>query len=207
MHRNQVKVRQDHFVPFCVVTNLSHALKENILSKLTKRTNPKSKSSQSLPLRGNTSQFPGWSISEDIKNMTEELAQVLVGDASEVKLHWEREEYELLPTTLWEINHTHAKLKLLKNRYPMVPGYDSKTKLETNPWVVPVIEKPVTLKDFLYKKSTWKVKNLVPKSGTLHHYASKNGRSYPVLKKTALTSRFAGARQAKREAIALASKK
>jgi hypothetical protein len=116
-----------------------------------------------------------------------------------IVIHWEREEYQNLinsqekdQTQTWPECVEHQKLRLIKNRYPVVPGFSNKTRTEEVPAPVPTVVKTKTKREFFKKKqSTWKVKNdRVKAPDTLFRYGSKFGKSFPIIKRTAATSRY-----------------
>lgn len=210
-HRAQLKIRHDHWVPFLVVSGIRHdqgqetnpdikrSLVEQLISKIAKPQ--KLKGYYRLPLKrtDHKSIFPGWKIPEEITTTTTALCTELskptflskLGDRK-LEFHWERDEYRFLveqADLYWPEFVEHKKLKLLRNRYPVVPGFDVKTRDERYKPVVKIHKVP-SPKDFLKKPTTWKVKNIIPKEGVVHRYSSLRGKSFPIMRKTAETSRF-----------------
>ena len=117
-------------------------------------------------------------------------------------IYWERDEYQsvVMPDLTWPEEIMHQRLKLYKNRYPLIPGLDRKTLKDSAHDVLQAQQqaKPIiTRQDFLKKPSTWKVKNkVVALPDVLHRYGSKNGKSFPIIKTTAESTRFRFIRQA-----------
>jgi hypothetical protein len=147
--------------------------------------------------------FEGWKVPEEVKTKTIALCTALNSEYfaeainkldRKVTLHWERDEFRFLVDNAdisWPEFVEHKKLKLLKNRYPVVPGFDNKTRLDV--YLPPETLKPlpVSPKDFMKSPTTWKVKNIIPTNGVVHRYASRFGKRFPIMRKTAETSRFA----------------
>jgi hypothetical protein len=210
-HRAQLKIRHDHWVPFLVVsglrcnqvqedkTDIKQSLAEEIISKIVKPQ--KLKGYYRLPLKRTDPKtiFPGWKIPEDVTTKTTALCTELskpaflpkLGDRK-LQFHWERDEYRFLieqSDLFWPQFVEHKKLKLLRNRYPVVPGFDVKARDDRYKPVVKVDTVP-SPKDYLKKPTTWKVKNIIPKEGVVHRYSSLRGKSFPIMRKTAETSRF-----------------
>ena len=193
-HRPQLKIRHDHWVPFCVLTGLpTRSLADEIISKcVTIHKQPLGY--YRLPLSTVNGAFPGWKISEEIKTCTRALKSALEEQPElKVTLHWERLEFqEIVKETndAWPESVKHEKLELLRNRYPIVEGFDNKTR--TDIMVEPEKPKPIptSYKDLMKKPKRWKARNIIPAEGQIHRYGSKFGKSFPILKKTALTSRY-----------------
>lgn len=201
-HRNQLKIRHDHWVPFCIVSGLTDSsLVKDIIAKCVS-INRGPLPYYRLPLRPDkTTQFPGWVIPEQLKQKTWSLCDTLESEffaqrfnqGNELTLYWERDEYRFLVEEVqrtWPEFVRHESLKLLRNRYPVVPGFDNKTRSDLYQELSPEPAPPTSFKDFLKKPTTWKVKNKIPETGQVHRYASKFGKKYPILKKTALTSKY-----------------
>jgi hypothetical protein len=152
-----------------------------------------------LPLPKPDGVFPGWKIPEQVKTTTGALCDALQDESimeriqeSGIKLFWEREEFRFVVEEQgkqWPAYLDHQKLTLLRNRYPVVPGFDNKTRSDILKEPVVKVE-PTSYKDFLKKPKLWKVKNEIIKEGKLHRYGSKFGKTFPILKKTELTTRY-----------------
>ena len=76
-----------------------------------------------------------WTIPSDIKNKILELCRSVsrrrisksLDRKGKVTIHWEREDYKEAAADaqlLWPSYVQHTKLKLLRNRYPVVEGLD-----------------------------------------------------------------------------------
>lgn len=202
------------------------------------RNAPKSKKSTNLPLKASSSSsadaktnpfmavFPGWSIPRQVKYSTIGLCKSLnrlldplslreppkkEDEVGSVTVYWEREEYQGIVDHLkntWPDKVVHQPLKLVRNRYPVVPGFDGKERkdivqiLGQDAETIRKQAQTVVVKrsDFKKKRTTWKVKNEIVKApNVLHRYASRNGKSYPIIKTTAETSRYRQQREAKQE--------
>ncbi|KAJ3325840.1 hypothetical protein HDV06_002225 [Boothiomyces sp. JEL0866] len=200
-HRNQLKIRPDHWVPFAVVSGIKRVeTVSNIIEKCTKLI-PRPLGYYRLPLatpNPTHPQFPGWKVPDAVVDTTNKLSTALnndkvlekekLGPEDVITIHWERDEYQYI-TTNWPTFIQHEKLQLIRNRYPIVPGFDNKTRTDilTAEELEIQANIPVptpTLQDFVKKPSTWKTKNEMPPPGTkIHRYGSKWGKSFPILKK------------------------
>jgi hypothetical protein len=140
--------------------------------------------------------FPGWRIPDSVKNSVSSLCTALNGepflsstgqsrDELGLTLHWERDEYQFLveeTEQFWPEFVEHEKLRLLRNRYPVVPGFNTKTRRDVNEFVEASPVPKLSPELFLKKPQTWKIKNQVPKDAKVLRYRSLNGKTYPVLK-------------------------
>ena len=78
-------------------------------------------------------QFPGWSIPEPVKEKTIALCESLSKYSGEMVLHWERDEFRHCiqdAGLIWPENISHQRLKLLRNRYPVISGFDNKARAD-----------------------------------------------------------------------------
>ncbi|KAI8893169.1 hypothetical protein BC833DRAFT_609341 [Globomyces pollinis-pini] len=214
-HRNQLKIRPDHYVPFCVITGLNPRIVDPLIKKCTTVfKQPISKKLFKFPVQHKSSwhsQFSGWKIPDEVKVKTIALCKFLNKKSAEVddldiQLHWERDEYQFIPDEeklVWPTYIQHQKLILQRNRYPDVPGFNTKRRddIYHHPIATKPKPTPLTPESFWSNKSTWKVKNKVPETGSasVHRYGSKFGKSFPILKKTEFTSRFAKLRALKNQ--------
>ena len=76
--RNQLKLRPDHWTPFLILTGLTMRQQKIFINNLTltkQKTGPKSETR--LPLQRGSNQFPGWSISDDIKKAVKTVSETL----------------------------------------------------------------------------------------------------------------------------------
>lgn len=105
-----------------------------------------------LPLKPATpgDQFPGWCIPTQVKETTIKLCKALgkqkhsiqtppnsegvmtaIEEENQLTIHWERDEYRHLvneENLEWPLSLNHAKLILLKNRFPIVPEFNLRTQ-------------------------------------------------------------------------------
>lgn len=142
-------------MPFAVVTGLKdESICKKIISEITtKKKHPLGV--YTLPLPSPAGQFPGWTVPAQVKDTTIKLCKALNGleldqvsvaneaavpnaegllplDAdSSIQLHWEREEYRTIIESqdlMWPGQIAHKKLKLVRNRFPVVPEFDNKLR-------------------------------------------------------------------------------
>jgi hypothetical protein len=201
--RPQLKIRHDHWVPYCILTGLKNrTVADDIIQKcVTIHKQPMGY--YRLPLKNTenqNTQFPGWTISESIKSTTNALCNAIQEDSiksllenEKISLYWERDEFRFLiekDKQDWPEFIVHEKLQLLRNRYPVVPGFDNKTRSDIFIEEVPETQVPNSYKDFMKKPQLWKIRNEVPKEGQVHRYGSKFGKRFPIMKKTASTSKY-----------------
>ena len=119
------RVRADHWVPFCVVTNLPSIQASLSLAQYlaqNRMLQPKFRGPAALVHKT-------WSIPKSITDLSGRLAAALEQSEyknDQVKLLWERDDYRpenvLFPE--WVV---HDKLQLKRGRFPIVEGFDLKT--------------------------------------------------------------------------------
>ena len=186
MQRQQKTIRGDHLVPFLIITGLDKEFIKQIEPSLMVSNEVPNK----LPIK--TDRLLKWEIPSSVRDTTLKVSQELNKlfnrtadiknndtDINNIKMHWERDEYQFISND-WPPTIEHLKLKLKRNRYPILDGFDFKQEIK------PIAnEVKVEPNMFLKKYKQWKVKNLVPKDGEVKRYRSKGGKAYPVMKRVA----------------------
>jgi hypothetical protein len=195
-----LKIRHDHWVPYCILSGLpDRSIADEIISQCVK-VYAQPLGYYRLPLKKTEGVFPGWRIPEQVISTTNSLCKALNEESivdkikeAGLTLHWERDEFQAVveeEKQAWPEYIKHEKLNLIRNRYPVVPGFDNKTRSDILQEPLQAPTPPASYKDLMKKPKRWKVKNEIPKEGQIHRYGSKFGKTFPILKKTALTSRF-----------------
>lgn len=63
---------------------------------------------------------------------------------NKICIHWERDEYRRIPSDvnlMWPPSISHQPLKLIRNRFPVVPGFNTKTRNDVTPMPQMVMKK------------------------------------------------------------------
>ncbi len=145
-HRQQLKIRQDHHVPFAVVTGLT----QKIQIAPTKGVKLKPYYRLPLPVRQEAS-YRKWQVPLQVREKTISLCKAL--DNQKVTIYWERMEYKYLVEDdglLWPETVTHKQLILKRNRYPVVPGFCLKERKDLA--APPALPSPINPKSTLRRR-------------------------------------------------------
>jgi Transcriptional regulation of mitochondrial recombination len=160
-HRPQLGIRGDLWIPFAVVTGLQKQQAQWLTNRLTFNFKmPLGRQTMPLPTKV---EFPGWKVPAAVANKSDKLCklmstpdcmEVLEVESTEaetvetnkpnITIHWEREEFREAATegnAVWPSYITHARLRLIRNRFPVVPGFCNKARNDIHPDPLPALKR------------------------------------------------------------------